>query len=556
MSDLNTKKTIQKHSEKIRCDVCDKELVKGSLKRHKETKHNIKEGVPKKVNPVIKKKEEDSKNTAEPTNNVKATEHEVTKVSSKENIAKPNEEEEDPDFHDCIELEEGELLGVEEYERLQPLVSSAELASFLPQDDSLLNEFLVVEQVALEQEFGDLFKSTFAEDMRRHSLDQQKHKKCNECDKTNAKFEKQREKMLEQDQTVRSADIALKNAEKSKAHLRTTVKKKEKEIDDITLKWQEEAESYSAEVTRLSIELKLQRDMVKALKDERDIETIESTKESDISTDTGKGGKHSKEEGPEIVIGNKCPKCDIVTKDKKSLMKHIKKEHRRFDCMLCPMNFDSVKDYNAHTETHLGMFYTCNKCSKQFKYKVEMVAHMVNPCTEVIVEHVTEHSETKSDTQGTTEHVQNTCTNCDNCKRTTCKVNHRNEQNISNHIVPVHRDENESPLCINGPSCRFLSQNRCNYFHPDAVQSEGGPWQEAGSHQRKQQQQRERQDKQQHGHGRLPSVTKDNALWCIWEDKCRKGRRCNFKHPAVQRRMGNMIAYDLDFSAQVGQKKL
>ena len=49
-----------------------------------------------------------------------------------------------------------------------------------------------------------------AEDMGRHSLDQQQHKKCNECDKTNAKFEKQWKKMLEQDQAVRSADIALK----------------------------------------------------------------------------------------------------------------------------------------------------------------------------------------------------------------------------------------------------------------------------------------------------------------------------------------------------------
>ena len=101
---------------------------------------------------------------------------------------------------------------------------------FLHQDDSLLNEFLVVDQVALEQQFGDLFKSTFADDMRRHSLDQQQHKICIECDKTNAKFEKQRKKMLEQDHTVRSADIALKTAEKSKVLLRKTVKKRRKKL--------------------------------------------------------------------------------------------------------------------------------------------------------------------------------------------------------------------------------------------------------------------------------------------------------------------------------------
>ena len=179
-----------------------------------------------------------------------------------------------------------------------------------------------------------------------------------------------------------------------------------------------------------------------------------------------------------------------------------------------------------------------------------MVAHMVNPCTEVIVENVTAHSETKSDTQ------ESNCTNSDKCKCTKCKVNHMNKQNISPHIVPVNRDEYESPMCLNGPPCRFLRQNRCNYFHPEAAEPEGGPWQDAGPRRRKQQQQSEKQDRLQQGHGRLPSVSQGNALWCTWADKCCRGRRCNYKHPAVQRRMGNMIAYDLDFPEQVVQKKL
>ena len=130
------------------CDFCDKIYdKKPSFQAHMRAKH-----------PIIKKKnQEDNVTEKEPINesivivNMEEAESEAN--------AKPTEDEEDPAFHDCIELEEGDLLGFEEYERLQPLVSSAELESFLPQDDSLLNEFLVVEQVALEQEFGDLFKS-------------------------------------------------------------------------------------------------------------------------------------------------------------------------------------------------------------------------------------------------------------------------------------------------------------------------------------------------------------------------------------------------------------
>ena len=260
MSEQATKKVIQKSSEKIKCDICDKELVKGSLKRHKETQHE-------KTKEAHKKRAEETKKKS-------------TEVNRDATNVKVMEEDNDIEFHDCIELEEGDIigLGVAEYERLAPLVSSAELDSYLPQNDSLLDEFLALEQVVhnevvhdvavQEKEFGDMFTSSFAEDMRRHSLDMLQQKKCDECDKTNAKFEKQRKAMLKQDDSVRAADIALKNAEKTKLFLRKRLEKKEKDVNDITLSWQGDAETYSAEITRLSVELQLQKDMVKVLKAE------------------------------------------------------------------------------------------------------------------------------------------------------------------------------------------------------------------------------------------------------------------------------------------------
>ena len=50
----------QKNEQKIKCDICEKMLVKGSLKRHKETQHKVMNSV-KKSQAISKKKEETSK---------------------------------------------------------------------------------------------------------------------------------------------------------------------------------------------------------------------------------------------------------------------------------------------------------------------------------------------------------------------------------------------------------------------------------------------------------------------------------------------------------------
>ena len=540
MSELANRKMIQKSSEKIKCDICSKELVKGSMKRHKETQHE--------------KKEEAQKKRAE------ETKKKPTKVNSDATNVKVIEEDNDIEFHDCVELEEGDIigLGVAEYERLAPFVSSAELDSYLPQNDSLLDEFLALEQVvhdevvhdvaAQEKDFGDMFTSSFAEDMRRHSLDMKQLKKCDDCDKTNAKFEKQRKAMLKQDDSVRAADMALKNAEYTKKFLRKRLEKKENDLNDITISWQTDAETYSAEITRLSVELQLQKDMVKVLKAERENTTNPTTtkhlvieKEPVVHDIVS---EKSIDKDVIIVVDDKCPNCEYLAIHKGDLKKHIQKKHRIFDCMLCPLKFKSLKEYNVHRETHLeemSLCYTCNKCNKRFKYKVEMIAHMVHPCT--VQETLKEPNKISN---GNSNHIVDTCSKCDKCKCTKCKVTTSSNESISPHINSIHRQEKDAPLCRHGPSCRFLKQNRCNFFHPEAAQPEGGRWQKVGPRRPRQQ--------QKQGHGPLPDVLEGNVLWCSWEDKCCKGRFCKFKHPAVQRRLGNMIAHDMDFPPQVAQR--
>ena len=570
MSDM---KVTQKQSEKVKCTICDKELVRGSLKRHKETKHGNYEA-PKKMGDAkkkedtkkkqdVKKKEDAKKKEDDKKRNVKHLE----KINDASKVKLTDEELDEADFYDCIDdhIEEGEIveLGKAEYERIQPLVSSSELESYLPQDDSLLADFLALEQVVEERQFGDMFSSNFAEDMRRHSLDQQQRKKCNECEATNAKFEKQRKQMLKQDESVRAADMALKGAENSKIYLRRQLKKKENDIDEISLKWQEEAEAYSEEITRLSMELKLKTDMVKVLKAERENSTdvpptdkeVSKKKPTDKPTDKedskkkpndDKATKKSKDVEVVVVV-DQCQNCEFVTSDKNKLKRHVQKVHQIYDCLLCPTMSNSSKEYNLHRDTHLeemSMCYTCSKCNKRFKFKVEMIAHMVNPCRDMDARNVTKSSNTVKATQETIKHVKDTCTKCDKCKCVKCKVTFKGKESNDQHIPTDHIQ-----LCRNGPSCQFLSQNRCLYFHPEAAQPDGGQWQEVGPRRPRQKQ------SEQQGHGKLPRVPEGDALWCSYEDKCRKARTCKFKHPAVQRRMGNLIAHDMDFPPHTTQRR-
>ena len=401
MSEQATKKVIQKSSEKIKCDICDKELVKGSLKRHKETQHE-------KTKEAHKKRAEETKKKSTEVN------RDATKVMEEDN---------DIEFHDCIELEEGDIigLGVAEYERLAPLVSSAELDSYLPQNDSLLDEFLALEQVVhnevvhdvavQEKEFGDMFTSSFAEDMRRHSLETLQQKKCDECDKTNAKFEKQRKAMLKQDDSVRAADIALKNAEKTKLFLRKRLEKKEKDVNDITLSWQGDAETYSAEITRLSVELQLQKDMVKVLKAEREHSTTPTTTKTLVIEKEPVVSEKSNDKDAVIVVEDKCPNCEFWAINKRELKKHIQKKHRIFDCMLCPLKFKSLKEYIGHREIHIeemNMCCTCSKCNKRFKDKVKMIAHMVHTCT--VQKTLKEPNKISN---GNSNHIVDNCSKCD-----------------------------------------------------------------------------------------------------------------------------------------------
>ena len=115
------------------------------------------------------------------------------------------------------------------------------------------------------------------------------------------------------------------------------------------------------------------------------------------------------------------------------------------------------------------------------------------------------------------------------------------------------------PTCENGPSCRYLRQYRCRYYHKEAAQPEE-EWEEVrprNSNNRSQWQHNKHHNNQINNNQHRNEVQQisdscDGVQWCRQEMNCTRGRKCKYRHPegrpgfVIQRRnfaqtMGDFI---------------
>ena len=221
----------------------------------------------------------------------------------------------------------------------------------------------------------------------------------------------------------------------------------------------------------------------------------------------------------------------------------MKKRHSRtYVCQVCQEKFQHNNEMmkhmkNAHTERTSRLDVTkfkCIMCDHEEISEEQLVKHLANV-----------HDLVDMDFQGGKETVKFDCP--------LCKHSDSSEELLVKHLEEVHHladnprssrakntqlKPNQAVLrCTNGPSCRFLRDNRCNYFHDEAAQPEQG-WQEVRSRQTRpgQQHQPHQQQHQQHKpeHHKHQQVhgERSDVQWCWQELRCSRGRRCRFKHPA------------------------
>jgi len=430
---------MQNENGEYACVDCDKTYkIKGSLYSHNRTKHND------------------------------ANKAETVEKDDVDDM--PNEDDFDVEYHDDMEKLEAEVElelqtkswvenEVARQERAGPTVSTMELNSFLlPRPDSRLNSFLELEEGLTLQEMwqeGE-FNSEFGEALRRQSLQLEG---CDNCVRTKETVNTKEKEIEHMNEVIKGANKTLLAAEKTKKYLREVVKKKDVQIEEVTLSWQADVESSNTEITKLKTQLQIQKDMVLALKTEREADKKEENepKEGEVQRKRVEVTVEDEEEDDVEVLKEKrlkCTLCSFATNNTKQLKRHKWRSHSVWDCSMCPHTSTKTEDREQHLKVHREeldrILHRCDCCQKTFKTKEELIKHKKTDCK----------------CQECKEKYSQEC-KCLQCKVKCSQASGPKEQEVkeAQEVKEVQEERQEEP-CRNGPACTFLKQNRCKFIHP------------------------------------------------------------------------------------------
>ena len=100
--------------------------------------------------------------------------------------------------------------------------------------------------------------------------------------------------------------------------------------------------------------------------------------------------------------------------------------------------------------------------------------------------------------------------------------------------LPQHREIKEVRTCKNGFSCRFLRENRCMFYHPEAAQPPQSEFEEVQQEGEWMQVKPRRPNQKLVRRGAQSGDSSDGVMWCNAGHKCDKGRVCKFRHKETQ----------------------
>ena len=240
----------------------------------------------------------------------------------------------------------------------------------------------------------------------------------------------------------------------------------------------------------------------------------------------------------------KCNKCDAKFETKESLSNHSKHNHKdntdenktvKYICNNCEKTFSTNNNLSDHLTQPKHQEFKCNTCGKQMQTKGDLINHMkknhgqppVIMLDESVVYKCNVCSNTYESKNDWRDHLSGTV--CPYKPPNPLEQSGRINNNTNDTIRPSN---NQIPECRNGLSCKYLRNNRCNFYHAISEQpytsDNGRQWEQVNYHRRNQR----NSDRQ----SRVSSHASSGGVrWCRYGDTCNKGRVCQFRH------------YDLDF---------
>ena len=597
MSDQTATNVIQRTYAKDKFDVCNKVLAKTSIRKYKKDQHNVIVVNRKKIN-GSNKKDDDFKKKKEASKVKEVVENDAwSKVWTSESAPAMS----------TIDMEEQ----LSEIEIPQFTLSTGLFNDYMMErSDSILEEVEEMEKNIVDIEwFGEstqvTFESQFGQELRRLSIPPA----CNDCKTTKAELNDIRKQY---DNLLKKSERIQKASNHTKSVLRNQLKLSEQETDKTKDEWVEDMEKASEEIDEFK--------RILHMKEKENMELVNKIETEKASSEKLPFKKKDCEE-----IGAMCNVCGLVVKNMQTLRGHIKfvhftcpacntncktsdevkkhtmkchSEKTRYTCEKCKMLFPNNKALEAHQERRHIQIYQCQVCNREFEIKKDMMRHMKNAHTEknqrnknvnfqcMVCEHKSETDEALvnhladvhnlhdiTDDKKKYEGNQFNCALCDHIEDS--------EHKLVKHLEIVHKlvdvssktSTNKTSLnqsrvnpsvnqCENGPSCWYLRENRCRYFHEEAAQSEEG-WKEVRSRRNhnnnnlqnkyhsnqpnKHQSQANKHHNHQHNQ---QDVSWEGVQWCRLDLNCTRGRRCKYRHPdgrpgfVIQRRVSGQTLGD------------
>ena len=317
-----------------------------------------------------------------------------------------------------------------------------------------------------------------------------------------------------------------------------------------------------------------------------------------ITNKTALDEANKKSKQPDIAaIDQHCKHCKFKCKDSNSMISHVAYVHSSFPCQICNEIFTSNAAMKNHVKKHLNneLRYTCGVCKNIYKTIEEAKDHAIKVCgsiqksgssreksstdthtcnscnmsftnNEALEKHVEEQHNmfdcnkcnTLFNSQADVYKHANKCSEilgpymCDKCNRELIS-----KLGLKKHMERCQGDANEQKKkepCNNGPDCRFLKENRCNFEHKQAQEK---PWKkiqhkrqgrkqpqsnskkpQERHYQQSKQQPRQHQQVKHHQSSSFPKSHEQAKHVCRNGPQCiyLKHNRCNYFHEEPRQR--------------------
>ena len=285
----------------------------------------------------------------------------------------------------------------------------------------------------------------------------------------------------------------LEEKESTKVHLKSQVKKGEKELESSKVQFKVDLDLLRDTLrvvtknnNELKEALKNKEAMLVALSEETTSAEDANNEDLTVSVEIHNEDTNQRVSMNKESAAHKCVACDKDFNASGDLERHLKDKHTESVCNMCDKKFTSTKQAQEHICLEGEIVpQTCEKsyCNKQFVSTATLQKHMKSnhfgnqrsvckKCGEIggarfdMKKHMETCGKSVSDGHQVQEKRKEVCKHwrqgrCD--RGTQCMFSHVGQQNTSGHESPS--TAKALIPCRNGPSCSFLARGRCNFQH-------------------------------------------------------------------------------------------